>query len=189
MDYGNPAACLLTVKLLLNSVLSTPGAKFLGMDLNDLYLSTPMERPGCSRMNFSNFPDDVIEHYGLKDKVDKYSFVFVKYVLGMYGLPHAKIIAQELLEERLEKHWYHQNKTTPGLWMHETQSIRFSLIVDDFGVMYVGKEQTEYLEVSWNNIIKSPRIGVVSDTAGSHLTGIMQEGRSTCQCQAIARNH
>ena len=44
MDCGTPTANLLTVKLLLNSVISTPGAKFLGLDLKDFYLNTPMER-------------------------------------------------------------------------------------------------------------------------------------------------
>ena len=66
----------------------------------------------------------------------------------MYGLPHAGIIAQELLEERLEEDGYHQSKTTPGLWTHETQPLSVSLIVDDLGVKYVGKEHTEYLITS-----------------------------------------
>ena len=66
-------------------------------------------------MKLSNFPNDDIETYGLKDKVDKNSFVLVKCVRGMYGLSHAGIITQELLEERLEEHGYHQSKTPPGL--------------------------------------------------------------------------
>jgi hypothetical protein len=28
---------------------------------------------------------------------------------------------------------------TPGLWTHKTRPILFSLVVDDFGVKYVGK--------------------------------------------------
>ena len=42
MDCGTPTASLITVKLLLNSVISTLGAKFLGLDLKDFYLNTPM---------------------------------------------------------------------------------------------------------------------------------------------------
>ena len=45
IDCGTPTANLLTVKLLLNSIISTPGAKFLGLDLKDFYLNTPMEQP------------------------------------------------------------------------------------------------------------------------------------------------
>ena len=63
----------------------------------------------------------------------------------MYGIPHAGIIAQKLLEERLEKHGYRQSDKTPGFWKHDTRSICFSLIVDDFGVKYVGEEHANHL--------------------------------------------
>jgi len=63
----------------------------------------------------------------------------------MYGLPQAGIIAQQLLEERLEKDGYRQSKTTPGLWQHDTHPISFSLVVDDFGVKYVGEENAQHL--------------------------------------------
>ena len=63
----------------------------------------------------------------------------------MYGLPHAGIIAQRLLEERLGAHGYHQSPTTPGFWTHEWRPISFSLIVDDFGVKYVREEHAKHL--------------------------------------------
>ena len=34
---------------------------------------------------------------------------------------------------------------TPGLWRHVTQPISFTLVVDDFGVKYVGQEHAEHL--------------------------------------------
>ena len=43
MDCGTPTASLLTVKMLLNSVISTRGAKFMTLDIKDFYLNTPME--------------------------------------------------------------------------------------------------------------------------------------------------
>jgi hypothetical protein len=63
----------------------------------------------------------------------------------MYGLPQAGIIAQQLLKERLEKDGYRQSKTTPGLWQQDTRPISFSLVVDDFGVKYVGEENAQHL--------------------------------------------
>ena len=63
----------------------------------------------------------------------------------MYGLPHAGIIAQKLLEKRLNSHGYFQSKLTPGFWKHESRTICFSLVVDDFGVKYVRKEDAEHL--------------------------------------------
>ena len=63
----------------------------------------------------------------------------------MYGLPQAGLLAQELLERRLEKYGYKQSKYTPGFWTHETRSICFTLVVDDFGVKYVGEDNAKHL--------------------------------------------
>jgi hypothetical protein len=42
-DCKTPTADLLTVKLLLNSIISTPNARFMTIDLKDFYLMTPMK--------------------------------------------------------------------------------------------------------------------------------------------------
>ena len=34
---------------------------------------------------------------------------------------------------------------TPGLWRHVTRPVQFTLVVDDFGVKYVGKEHAVHL--------------------------------------------
>ena len=34
---------------------------------------------------------------------------------------------------------------TPGLWRHVTRPILFLLVVDDFGVKYVGTEHAQHL--------------------------------------------
>jgi hypothetical protein len=63
----------------------------------------------------------------------------------MYGLPQAGILANKLLEKRLNAHGYFQHRHTPGLWAHRSRPIQFTLVVDDFGVKYVGKEHAEHL--------------------------------------------
>ena len=60
-DCGTPTAELLTIKLLLNSVISTPGAKFMTIDISNFYLNTPMNRYKYMCMKLEMFPDDVIE--------------------------------------------------------------------------------------------------------------------------------
>ena len=67
-------------------------------------------------------------------------------VLGMYGLPHADLIANELLKKQLNKHGYHQSKLVPGLWKHEWWPVWFTLVVDNFGEKYVGKEHALHLK-------------------------------------------
>ncbi len=43
-NAGTPTADLLTIKILINSIISTAGAKFMTMDIKDFYLNTPMAR-------------------------------------------------------------------------------------------------------------------------------------------------
>ena len=144
-DCGTPTADLLTVKLLLNSIISTPNGKFMTIDIKDFYLMTPMDRYEYFRMKLELFPQDIVEEYGLQDKVDSDGYVFCEVRQGMYGLPQAGIIAQNLLTKRLNKAGYHQSKITPGYWKHNWRPISFSLVVDDFGVKYINKDEVEHL--------------------------------------------
>jgi len=144
-DCGTPTADLLTVKLLLNSVISTVGAKFFTLDIKDFYLNTPMKRFEYMRLKMTDIPDEVIEEYALNDKATPDGFVYVEVRRGMYGLPQAGLLAQELLEERLADEGYYQSEYTPGLWSHKTCPIQFSLVVDDFGVKYTREEDKEHL--------------------------------------------
>ncbi len=41
-NAGTPTTNFLTIKLLINSTISTTGAKFLTMDIKNFYLNTPM---------------------------------------------------------------------------------------------------------------------------------------------------
>ena len=56
-----------------------------------------------------------------------------------------KILSQQLLEKRLNAEDYYQSKVTPGFWTHKWRPICFTLVVDDFGVKYVGEEHTRHL--------------------------------------------
>jgi hypothetical protein len=49
-NCGTPTADLLTVKLMFNSIISTPSAKFMTIDIKDFYLMTPMDRFEYFRM-------------------------------------------------------------------------------------------------------------------------------------------
>ena len=42
-DCGTPTTDFLTVNILLNSTISTPGARFMTLNIKDFYLMTPME--------------------------------------------------------------------------------------------------------------------------------------------------
>jgi hypothetical protein len=64
----------------------------------------------------------------------------------MYGLKQAGIIAYQQLKTHLATYDYNPVDRTPSLWRHRTRSTAFCLILDDFGVEYVGKAAFEHLE-------------------------------------------
>ena len=59
-EYGTPMVDMLTAKLLLNSILLTPNAKCMSIDINNFYLNKPMPRYEYMRLKLSDLPDDVI---------------------------------------------------------------------------------------------------------------------------------
>lgn len=62
----------------------------------------------------------------------------------MYGLPQAGSIAYNLLKQGLVCHGYYKTET-PGFWQHTSWPISFTLIVDDFDIKYIGKQQALHL--------------------------------------------
>jgi hypothetical protein len=121
---GMPTANLLTIKLLINSVISTPGARFFTMDIKNFYLCMPMTRYEYMQLKLFNMPEDVIAHYHLLNATPN-GYVYCKICQGMYGLLQAWIIAQEIFAKRLKEHSHNQSKTMPGLWTHEWHPITF----------------------------------------------------------------
>ncbi len=67
---------------------------------------------------------------------------------AVWGLPQAGILANKRLHKNLAPFGYHKCVNTPGLWRHETKAISFTLVVDDFGVKYVKKEDVDHLIAS-----------------------------------------
>jgi hypothetical protein len=129
-DCGTPTVDMITVKLHLNSVISTKGARYCTIDLKDFYLMTPMTRPEYMRMKIKDLPKDFVIMYNLANKATSDGFVYIKIQKGMYGLPQAGILAQELPEQHLNMHGYCQNPITSGLWQHNYRPISFTFCVD-----------------------------------------------------------
>jgi hypothetical protein len=112
-DCGTPTVDLLIVKLLLNSIISTPNAKIMSTNIKGFYLKTQMTCYKYFRMKLELFPKDVIKEYNLRNKVDSNGNIHCKVRQGMYGLPQVSTIAQELLKEHLLKASTHNQKSHP----------------------------------------------------------------------------
>ena len=100
-DFSTPTVDKLTVKLLLNSIVSTPNTKFMSIDIKDFYLNTLMPRYEYMQLKLSNLPDNVIRHYKLANIAIKDSHIYTEIRRGMYGILAAEILSQHLLEKRL----------------------------------------------------------------------------------------
>ena len=148
IDYGGDVstktASLPTVKILLNSVISTEGGRFMTLDIKDYYLGTPLVDYEYMRIPIGAIPPAIFEKYNLAEKVQN-GAIYVEIRKGMYGLPHAGKIANDRLTAFLEPHGYAPVPITPGLWRHKTRDIAFALVVDDFGVAYTNRSDAEHL--------------------------------------------
>ena len=144
MELTTRTADILTSKILWNGVISTKGATYSTFDIKKFYLGTPPSDYEYMRMPLKLFPDHIIEQYNLK-ALAKNGFVYVEIRKAIYGLPQAGKLANKQLTEFLEPHGYYEVEHTPGLWGHKTRPIQFTLVVDDFGVKYIGKEHADHL--------------------------------------------
>ena len=143
-DAGTPIAHLETAKLLLNSVLSRPGARFMTLDLANFYLMTPMTELENTRMKLSDIPNEIIEEHQLHQH-EHHGWACVEIRRGAYGLPQAGKLSHKQLSHHLNAAGHYEAATTSGLWRHKWRPIAFALVVDDFGVEPVGKLHADHL--------------------------------------------
>jgi hypothetical protein len=143
-DVATSTADITTFKILISNTLSTEDATMMMMDINNYYLGTPLPRFEYMKMLLSRFPEEIIQKYNLNAlAVD--GWVYIEIRKGMYGLKQAGLLVNQLLQTRLSPFGYYTARHTPGLWLHNTQPISFTLVVNDFTVKYVGKHHAEHL--------------------------------------------
>ena len=68
---------------------------------------TPLKSQEYVKMKLSHFPESLIAHYNLCEKANPDGFFYVAIKQGMYGLPQSGILAQKILETRINAHGYH----------------------------------------------------------------------------------
>jgi hypothetical protein len=143
-DVATSTADITTFKILINITLSTDDAAMMMMDIKKIHLGTPLPRYEYMRILLSRFPEEIVSKYNLKAlAVDGWFYIEIR--KGMYALKQAGLLANQLSQKCLAPFGYYPARHTPGLWLHKTRPIAFSLIVDDFAVKYVGKHHANHL--------------------------------------------
>jgi hypothetical protein len=122
---------------MLNSVISTPGAKFMPIDLKDFYLCSNLPEYAYVRTPLHMIPPAIIELYNLISLIEN-GYVYVEVQKGMYGLPQAGKLANDALIKFLAPHGYEPCPVTHT-------DLMFTLVVDDFGVRYINKADVDRL--------------------------------------------
>ena len=82
-DVGTPTADMTLVKTLLNSIISTKGAKCVMLDIKDFYLNTPMERYKNMHLKLSNIPKEILIKYKLHEIATLDGYVYCEIRKGM----------------------------------------------------------------------------------------------------------
>ena len=116
------------------------------MDISNFYLMTPFKWSEYIRISIRDIPDEIINKYKLRDIVDDKISIHTQANSGMYGLTQSVLLSNKLLEKRLNKIGYRQSKLVPVFWTHNWIPVQFTLVVDDFGVKYVGKKHAIHLK-------------------------------------------
>ncbi len=62
-DIGTPTAGMTLFKCMVNSIISTPGAWCIMVDIKDFYLNTPIKCFEYMQIKISNIPGEIIEEY------------------------------------------------------------------------------------------------------------------------------
>jgi hypothetical protein len=76
-------------------------------------------------------------------------------------------LGQLTVTKKIGTFWIYHARHAPGLWLHKTRPIAFSLIVDDFAVEYVGKENAQHLR---NALLRSYELTI--DWGGTVYSGM-----------------
>ena len=119
------------------------------------------------QMPLNIFPPHTVKQYKLEEKA-KNGYVYLEVRKAIYGLPQAGVLANKQLREKLAPAGYYEVAHTPGLWRHVTRPVQFTLVVDDFGIKYVGQENLDHLI----GAIKGAGYQVAVDETGSLYCGI-----------------
>jgi hypothetical protein len=145
-----------------------------------------MDRPEFMQFKLSDIPNNIIDIYKLRDIVHN-GYVFVRIQKGMYGLPQAGIIAQQLLEQCLQANGYQQSKINPGFLDARLAPYLFCTLCGQLWHQICRKEHADHLIQTLRGHYE-----ISMDWNGWHYIGLTFNGTtitaaSTSQCPATVK--
>ena len=110
-------------------MISTKDARYGAMDIKDFFLTAWLTDFQYMKLPIDIIPNKFIALYKLQDKIID-GFICIEIRRGMYGLPMAGKLAYDNLVTHLLPYGYKPCTFIPGLWIHSTRKISFTLVVD-----------------------------------------------------------
>lgn len=141
-DLSAYTASLASAKILFNSIISTPDAKFASIDIVDFYLNTPLDTPEFVVIRKNQIPNSTWNKYNLENLAHN-NCVMARLDKTIPGLPQSGILAQQALVAHLSQHEYTLHAGCEIT--HATRKIQATLVVDDFGIKYTNEDDLTHL--------------------------------------------
>jgi hypothetical protein len=79
-----------------NSILNTPGAQYMCLDIKNFYLTSALNHYEYMKLPIASFLQWIIEQYDLNKHV-YHGFIYLEMCQAVWGLPQAEILANKLL--------------------------------------------------------------------------------------------
>ena len=92
--------------MVFKSVVSTPDAKFMTIDISNMYLNTPLQEYQYIRFNINMIPQEVFNLYKLQNKATSDGWVYYEIRKAIYGLKESEILANIELQAVLATEGY-----------------------------------------------------------------------------------
>ena len=109
LDYpgitATDVASLTTTKIHLNSVVSTPGTKYVIADIKYFYYGKPLNRFEYLQVQLNMVPEEIQHQYALHMLVNG-GWVYIEVRKGMPGLKEAGKVANDRLTKHLSAYRY-----------------------------------------------------------------------------------
>ena len=115
----------------------------MNLDIKDFYYGNAMARYEYMKLSLACILEEIINQYSLRT-LSSDGWVYLDIRKGMPGVKQASRITNVQLTAHLAHFGFAPVPRTPALWKHNTKPIIFSLVVDDFEVKYISKENADH---------------------------------------------
>jgi hypothetical protein len=95
------------------------------------------------RMKLERIAQDVQELYSLAD-FEHHGHIYMEISKEHLRSPSSRLPSSGPLVKHLKANKYIQCTNSPSLFRHKTRDIAFTLVMDDFGIMYTRDEEFEH---------------------------------------------